>query len=96
MFLLDHPTSRITEAIIGAAIEVHRTIGPGILEFTYHKCLRRELFLRNVPYESDVVFPLDYKGVLLEQGFVIDLLVNKEVIVELKCVTSFFPFMSVS
>lgn len=91
MAFIEHATSKTTEGIIGAAIEVHRTIGPGVLESTYHKCLRRELSLRNIPFESDVVLPLEYKGVLLDHGYVIDLLVNGEVVVELKCVTKLLP-----
>jgi GxxExxY protein len=91
MAFIKHETGNTTEAIIGAAIEVHRTIGPGVLESTYHKCLRRELTLRHIPFESGVVLPLEYKGVTLDHGYVIDLLVKNEVIVELKCVSKLLP-----
>jgi GxxExxY protein len=91
MALIRHASDKTTTAIIGAAIEVHRAIGPGVLESTYHKCLRRELSLRAVPHESGLVLPLEYKGVTLDQGYVIDLLVNDEVVVELKCVTKLLP-----
>ena len=91
MGLIDHPTAATTEAIIGAAIEVHRTIGPGLLESIYHKCLTHELCLRGVTYESGVVLPLKYKGASLDQAYVIDLLVNQTVVVELKCVTRLLP-----
>ena len=91
MVFLDHPTARTTDAIIGAAIEVHRTIGPGVLESTYHKCMKHELMLRKVPFESGVILPLTYKGVSLDHGYVIDLLVRNEVVVELKCVTRLLP-----
>ena len=91
MALIRHPSDRTTTAIIGAAIEVHRTIGPGVLESTYHRCLRRELSLRAIPHESGVLLPLEYKGISLDHAYVIDLLVNNEVVVELKCVTKLLP-----
>jgi GxxExxY protein len=61
------------------------------LESTYHKCLRRELTLRGMAHKSSVILPLEYKGEKLDQAYVIDLLVNDEVVVELKCVTSLLP-----
>jgi GxxExxY protein len=91
MTFLRHESDSVTNAVIGAAIEVHRTIGPGVLESTYHKCLRREFFLRNIPYESDVPLPLEYKGIKLDQAYAIDLLVSGTVVVELKCVTQLLP-----
>jgi GxxExxY protein len=91
MTLLRHESDPVTNAIIGAAIEVHRTIGPGVLESTYHKCLRREFTLRDIPFESDVALPLEYKGVKLDQAYVIDLLVQQKVVVELKCVARLLP-----
>jgi GxxExxY protein len=91
MALVHHPSDLTTNAIIGAAIEVHRAIGPGVLESTYHKCLRHELTLRGVHFQSGVALPLEYKDIRLDQGYVIDLLVNEEVVVELKCVTKLIP-----
>jgi GxxExxY protein len=91
MSLIGHRTSSTTEAIIGAAIEVHRAIGPGVLESTYQKCLRRELTLRGIPFASEVKRPLEYKGETLDQAYVIDLLVNDQVVVELKCVGKLLP-----
>ena len=91
MALLKHSSDHITKAIIGAAIEVHRVIGPGVLESTYHKCLCRELVLREIPFESEVMLPLEYKGITLDQAYVIDLLVNEAVVVELKCVSRLLP-----
>lgn len=91
MALLQHRSDITTNAVIGAAIEVHRTIGPGVLESTYHKCLRRELSLRGIPFKSEVKLPLEYKGVILNQAYVIDLLVNEAVVVELKCVSKLLP-----
>lgn len=91
MALLHHRSDPTTNAVIGAAIEVHRTIGPGVLESTYHKCLRRELSLRGMPFVSEVKLPLEYKGITLDQAYVIDLLVNNAVVVELKCVSKLLP-----
>ena len=54
--------NEITQTVIGAAIEVHRVLGPGLLESTYEECLCRELILRNVPYERQRQLPVDYKG----------------------------------
>ncbi len=76
----------ITERIIGAAIEVHRNLGPGLLESSYHVCLCRELNLRNVPFLREVELPIVYKEQRLDAGYRLDLLVADLVIVELKSV----------
>ena len=60
--LIEHVTGHISEQAIGAAIEVHRQLGPGLLESSYHACLCRELELREILYCSEVVLPLEYKG----------------------------------
>lgn len=86
MPLIQHPTNRTTDKIIGAAIEVHRTVGPGLLESTYQRCLSRELQLRGVQHTCQVVVALEYKGVDLDKAYVVDLLVTDEVVVELKAV----------
>jgi GxxExxY protein len=78
--------NRITERIIGAAIEVHRALGPGLLESTYHACLAYELRQRGLEVEREKVLPVVYKGVTLDCGYRIDLLVEQTVIVELKAV----------
>lgn len=83
--------NKITEAIIGAAIEVHRALGPGLLESAYCECLRRELSLRDVPFKSERALPLEYKGVRLECGYRLDLLVSNCVVVEVKAVESIAP-----
>ncbi len=83
--------NRITERIIGAAIEVHRTLGPGLLESTDHACLVHELRQQAVEVETEKVLPVVYKGVTLECGYRIDLLVEKTVIVELKAVEELTP-----
>jgi len=75
-----------TEAIIGAAIEVHRALGPGLLESAYEECLCRELALRRVPFERQRQLPVEYKGLQLECGYRLDLVVADTVVVELKTV----------
>ncbi len=75
-----------TGAIIGAAIEVHRSLGPGLLENVYEECLCHELHLRNIPFQRQITIPVCYKGVKLDCGYRIDMLVASEVIVELKAI----------
>lgn len=81
----------ITQAIIGAAIEVHRTLGPGLLESAYHECLCRELSLRGVPFEREYPLPVEYKGTRLECGYRLDLLVARAVVIEVKSVEALAP-----
>lgn len=76
----------LTHTIIGAAIEVHREMGPGLLESAYETFLAHELYLRGIPFERQVHVPVEYKGVRLDSGFRIDLFVDRKVIVELKSV----------
>ena len=81
----------LTEKIIGAAIEVHRTLGPGLLESAYQECLARELTLRKVPFEKEKNLPVEYKGVHVDGGYRIDFLIDNQVIVELKAVEAVLP-----
>lgn len=83
--------NKTTEAIIGAAIEVHKHLGPGLLESAYEECLCHELSLRNIAFKRQVPLPVVYKGAKLDCGYRIDLLVNDEVVVELKAVESISP-----
>ena len=83
--------NEITEAVIGAAIEVHRVLGPGLLESAYEECLCRELTLRGMSFERQVELPVYYKGVRLDCGYRIDLLVEKLVVVEIKAVETILP-----
>jgi GxxExxY protein len=83
--------NKITEAIIGAAIEVHRNLGPGLLESAYRQCLCYELSQRKYEALQEVPLPLLYKGVKLECGYRLDLLVNDAVIVEIKSVENLMP-----
>ncbi len=81
----------LTHAIIGAAIEVHRQLGPGLLESAYEECLARELTLRSVSFERQKALPVVYKGVKLDCGYRLDLLAEGRVIVELKAVDALAP-----
>ena len=86
----DHRDPR-TSGIIGAAIEVHRQLGPGLLESIYLECLCRELTLRGIHFVRELALPVIYKGLNLECGYRLDLLVNSEVVVELKSVEYVLP-----
>ena len=83
--------NKTTEAVIGAAIEVHKHLGPGLLESAYEECLCHELSLRNITFKRQVPLPVVYKGTKLDCGYRIDLLVNDEVVIELKAVESILP-----
>jgi len=79
------------ESIIGAALEVHRPLGPGLLESAYEECLCHELCRRGMGFRRQVDLPVDYKGVKLDCGYKIDLLVGDEVILELKAAEKLLP-----
>ena len=83
--------NQLTHEIIGASIEVHRALGPGLLESAYRKCLRRELLLRGIPYRKEYPLPLEYKGIRLECGYRVDILVGGAVAVEVKSVQALAP-----
>ncbi len=83
--------NKITAEIIGAAIEVHKALGPGLLESAYEECLCHELGLRGVSFERQVLLPLEYKGIKLDCGYRIDLVVENQIIVELKTVNRIDP-----
>jgi len=72
--------------VIGCALEVHRTLGPGLLESTYEQCLSHELHIAGIPFTRQKAVPVDYKGVRLDCGYRVDLLVDDRLIVELKSV----------
>jgi GxxExxY protein len=92
--LIHHVTHRLSDATIGAAIEVHRHLGPGLLGSTYQTCLCRELELREIRHHSEVTLPLRYKGVEIAKGWVIDLLIEDSLIVEIKFVNKLLPIHS--
>ena len=81
----------LTSEIIGAAVEVHKTLGPGLLESAYQRCLIYELRVRKLNVQSEVQLPLLYKNNSLDAGFRLDLIVDELVIVELKAVSSLKP-----
>ena len=81
----------ITDVIIGHAIEVHSTLGPGLLESVYETCLAHELTKSGLKVERQKALPVVYNGLNFDQGFRLDLLVEGRVIVELKCVEKLLP-----
>ncbi len=76
----------LSHEIIGCAIEVHRLLGPGLLESTYQRCLSHELELKGISHLSEAPLPVDYKGIQLDCGYRVDLLVDKQLVLELKSV----------
>jgi GxxExxY protein len=83
--------NRITERIIGAAIEIHRELGPGLLESAYEQCLVWELEAAGMHVERQVLIPITYKGKEVADAFRLDLLIEKQVLVELKSIDDFAP-----
>ncbi len=81
----------LTGQIIKAAIEVHRAIGPGLLESAYQACLAREFSLQGIGFEQEKALPVEYKGVCLDCGYRLDFLVGGKVVVELKAVDEIHP-----
>ena len=76
--------NKLSSMIIGAAIEVHRTLGPGLLESTYEKCMSHELTLRGLSFESQKPLSVNYKGIKLNCGYRLDVVVENTIIIELK------------
>ena len=89
--LVDAPFNAITGHIIGAAIQLHRTLGPGLLESTYMPCLQFELTARKLRFVTQRAVPIVYKGMALDAKYRIDLLVEDLVVVELKSVDRLLP-----
>jgi GxxExxY protein len=87
----DEAINRLTHEIIGAAIEVHRTLGPGLLESTYEACLAHELQVRGLSAQKQMPLPIVYKEVRLDCAYRLDFVVEKKVIVELKSVDALAP-----
>lgn len=81
----------LTSKIIGAAIEVHRTLGPGLLESAYQTCLAQEFKLRDIPFQREQPLPVSYKGIQLDCGYRLDFLVDGRVVLELKAVRQMQP-----
>lgn len=80
------PSNRVSERAIGAAIEVHRQLGPGLLESSYHTCFCRELEFQGIAHQSQVALLLEYQGLQIAKGNVVDLLIENSLIVEIKSV----------
>lgn len=83
--------NKLSKEILDASIRVHREMGPGLLESIYELCLTKELNLRNIKTEQQVFLPLNYRGYELNKDFRIDLLVENEIIIEVKAVEVLLP-----
>ncbi len=83
--------AELTQQILGAAIEVHRLLGPGLLESAYEECLAREFTIRSIPFERQRPIPVVYKDVKLECGYRVDFLVAGRVVVELESIEVLAP-----
>lgn len=81
----------LTYQINGAAIEVHKFLGPGLLESVYHKCLKKELTERGISFQSELLVPIQFKGVELETDFRCDLFIENCIVVELKAIETIAP-----
>ena len=80
--------TELSSMVIGCAIEVHKTLGPGLLESTYQQCLAHELTLNHISFQLEFPLPVKYKEIQLDCGYRVDLLVENEIILELKAVDS--------
>ena len=85
------PSDPLTRQVIGAAIEVHRILGPGLLESAYEECLCHELGLREIPFVRQKPLPVIYKGVQLDCGYRLDVVVRDDLVLELKACETLEP-----
>lgn len=83
--------NELTYEIIGCAIEVHKHLGPGLLESVYEKCFRKELTLRNIEYKTQLFVPIECKGLLLDAELRLDFIIEDLIIVELKAIEDILP-----
>ena len=83
--------NNLTERVIGAAIEVHRHLGPGLLESVYEVCLCQQLALDGIRFERQLAIPFAYKGVQLDAGYRLDVVVEQQIVLELKSVEQLLP-----
>lgn len=88
---LNEKADHLSHQVIGAAMDVHRILGPGLLESAYEECLCRELSIRNIPYLRQVALPLEYKGVNIDCAYRIDILVDDCLILEIKATNRIEP-----
>jgi GxxExxY protein len=87
----DTESTELTREVIGAAIDVHRALGPGLLESAYEQCLCRELTLRHVSFVRQIPLSVEYKGLKVDCSYRLDLLVASSLVVEVKAVTALEP-----
>lgn len=83
--------SELSNRVIGCAIEVHKHIGPGLLESAYQQCLAHELHLNCISFQTEVPLPIEYKGINLDCGYRMDIIVDNTIILELKSVETIHP-----
>ena len=83
--------NRIAKEVVDAAFNVHKTLGPGLLESAYEACMAHEMSIRNLKFRTQVMLPVVYKDVKLDAGFRLDMLVEEQVIVEMKAVNKMIP-----
>ena len=88
---MNEALNKLSYEVIGAALEVHRMLGPGLLESSYRKCLYRELFIRHMPFQKEWPLPLNYKGLRLDCGYRMDVVVARQIVVEVKSVEALAP-----
>ena len=81
----------LSNRVLGCAIEVHRRLGPGLLESAYQHCLVHELHLQNIPTAAELPIPLDYKGLLIPCAYYADIVVANKLLIEIKSVPAFIP-----
>ena len=87
--------NRLSHEVIGAAIEVHRALGPGLLKSAYEECLAHELTLRRIGFERQVPLPIRYKGVHLDCGYRMDMVIQNGLVLELKAIERILPIHQV-
>jgi GxxExxY protein len=80
-------SDQLSHQVIGAAMDVYRVLGPGLLESAYEECFCRELYLRRIPFQRQVPLPLEYKGIHLDCAYRMDVVIDGIIIVEIKSVT---------
>lgn len=81
----------LSQKIIGLAIDIHKELGPGLLESTYQQCMAHELAMNEIPYKKECPLPVNYKGIRIDAGYRIDFLVDDKIIIELKSVELIVP-----
>lgn len=89
--IVPEEANRISGEVVDAALKIHKALGPGLYEKVYEECLCQELAQRNIPFKSQVIMPVHYNGITFPKGFCVDLIVNDQVLVELKSVDRYAP-----